>query len=98
MADPKGFAGMACVEVLVHGHDIAQGLRRDLDPPRDVCTRVLARMFPHTVHVLADLDPWTALLWATGRVELPGHPQIEEWSWHGAPLNETGEHFPCGVR
>jgi hypothetical protein len=55
-------------------------------------------MFPHTVHVLADLDPWTALLWATGRVELPGHPQIEEWSWHGAPLNETGEHFPCGVR
>ena len=46
MADPEGFAGMGCIEALVHGHDIAQGLGLALEPPRQVCTRVLARLFP----------------------------------------------------
>jgi hypothetical protein len=89
MADPEGFAAMACVEALVHGHDVAQGLGLALDPPREVCARVLARMFPHAVPAVADLDPWTVLLWATGRTALRGRPQVEDWSWHGAPLNET---------
>jgi|SRR6266508_2465524 len=89
-ADPEGFAGMGCVEALVHGHDIAQGLGLALDPPREVCTRVLARMFPHAVADLADLDPWTALLWATGRIALSGRPRVAHWRWHGAPLNENG--------
>jgi hypothetical protein len=35
MADPEGFAGMGCVEALVHGHDIGQGLGLALDPPRE---------------------------------------------------------------
>ena len=90
MADPAGFAGMGCVEALVHGHDIAQGLGLVLDPPREVCTRVLARMFPHAVAELADLDPWTALLWATGRIALPGRPRVAHWRWHGAPPGEHG--------
>jgi uncharacterized protein (TIGR03083 family) len=90
MADPAGFAGMGCVEALVHGYDIAQGLGLALDPPRQVCTRVLARLFPQAVAELADLDPWTALLWATGRIALPGRPRIAHWRWHGAPLNENG--------
>jgi hypothetical protein len=90
MADPAGFAGMGCVEALVHGHDIAQGLGLALDPPRQVCTRVLARMFPHTVAALADLDPWTALLWATGRIALPGRPRVAHWRWHGAPPSGNG--------
>jgi hypothetical protein len=90
MADPEGFAGMGCVEALVHGHDIAQGLGLALDPPREGCTRVLARMFPHAAADLADLDPWTALLWATGRIALPGRPQVAQWRWRGAPLNENG--------
>ncbi|WP_425750762.1 hypothetical protein [Micromonospora sp. DT47] len=87
MADPEGFAGMGCVEALVHGHDITQGLGLALDPPRDVCARVLTRMFPAADPV--DLDPWTALLWATGRVEPPGHPTIEQWRWHSAPPGEN---------
>ena len=85
MADPEGFAAMGCVEALVHGHDIAQGLGVDLDAPRDVCVHVLARLFPNTP---VEVDPWTVLLWATGRVDLPGHPRPEKWRWHGAPLTQ----------
>lgn len=84
MADPAGFAGMGCVEVLVHGEDIARGLGLALDPPRDVCARVLARMFPHTTD-LAGTDPWTALLWATNRAVLPGRPPQTDWRWQGNP-------------
>jgi hypothetical protein len=90
MADPEGFAGMGCVEALVHGHDIAQGLGLALDPPRNVCSRVLARLFPHAVADLTDLDPWMALLWATGRIALPGRPRVAHWRWHGAPPAENG--------
>jgi hypothetical protein len=89
MADPEGFAAMGCVEALVHGHDIAQGLGLALDPPRQVCTRVLARLFPHAAADLADLDPWLALLWATGRIALPGRPRVAHWRWHGAPPAEN---------
>jgi uncharacterized protein (TIGR03083 family) len=90
MADPEGFAGMGCVEALVHGHDIAQGLGLALEPPRQVCTHVLARLFPHAAADLADLDPWRALLWATGRIALPGRPRVAHWRWHGAPPAENG--------
>ncbi|WP_283134184.1 hypothetical protein [Rhizohabitans arisaemae] len=85
MADPEGFAAMGCVELLVHGHDVATGLRLDPDPPRDVCTRVLMRMFPQ---IDVDGDSWDLLLWATGRRELPGrgHPGAG-WRWHGAPVD-----------
>ncbi len=34
--------------------------------------------------------PWTALLWATGRIALPGRPRVEQWSWRGAPPGENG--------
>jgi hypothetical protein len=88
MADPEGFAAMGCVEALLHGQDIARGLGLQLDPPRDTCTRVLARMFPQAAADLADVDSWNALQWATGRVELPGHPQLREWRWQGAPPGE----------
>jgi uncharacterized protein (TIGR03083 family) len=88
MADPEGFAGMGCVEVLGHGEDIARGLGLSLDPPRDLCARVLARMFPHVSADLADLDSWTALLWTTGRTELPGHQRQTHWHWRGTPLGE----------
>lgn len=37
---------MGCVEVLVHGEDVARHLGLSLDPPRDLCARVLARLFP----------------------------------------------------
>ncbi|AWS48106.1 maleylpyruvate isomerase family mycothiol-dependent enzyme [Streptosporangium sp. 'caverna'] len=88
MADPEGFAAMGCVEALLHGQDIAQGLGLPFDPPREVCTRVLARMFPQAAVDLGAIDPWHALLWSTGRIELPDRPRPQRWRWHGAPLTE----------
>jgi hypothetical protein len=89
MADSEGFAAMGCVEALVHGHDIAYGLGVELDAPSQVCARVLARLFPNTPAELADLDPWTVLRWATGRLDLPGHSRPETWRWRGAPLEDN---------
>ncbi|SCG41075.1 hypothetical protein GA0074704_1073 [Micromonospora siamensis] len=86
LADPEGFAAMGCVEALVHGDDIARGLGLTLDPPRDVCARVLARLHPEQARELAGEEPWAALRWATGRIELPGRPRLAQWRWHGAPL------------
>src|SRR6478752_2957378 len=48
--------------------------------------RVLAPIFPRAPADLAESDPWTALLWAGGRIELPGHPQQPSWRPHPAPL------------
>jgi len=80
LAGPEGFAGLGCVEALLHAQDVAQGLGLDLDPPRDVCARVLAWRFPRaSAELAAGIDPWTALQWATGRVEIPGHPRLAQW-------------------
>jgi uncharacterized protein (TIGR03083 family) len=87
-ADPEGFAAMGCVETLVHGEDIARGLGVALDPPRDVCQRVMARMFPDAPLDPANTDPWAGLLWSAGRIELPGRPHVLQWRWHGAPIGE----------
>lgn len=84
-SDPEGFAGMGCVETLIHGYDIAGGLGLAFDPPRDVCARVLARMFPDVATTGPEADPWTALRYATGRIALPGRPRLTRWRWHGAP-------------
>ncbi|WP_336212144.1 maleylpyruvate isomerase N-terminal domain-containing protein [Nonomuraea sp. LPB2021202275-12-8] len=79
-SDPEGFAAMAVVETLVHTHDIAQGLNLEWSPPRELCERVLKRLFPH---VAIDRDAWEILLWATGRTTLPDRPRIAEWRWYG---------------
>jgi hypothetical protein len=84
-ADPEGFAALGCNEALLHGNDIAQGFGLSLDPPRDVCRRVLARLYPQAPTEFADTDPWTSLLWTGGRTELPGHPP-SVWRAHAAPL------------
>ncbi|MGK5679508.1 maleylpyruvate isomerase N-terminal domain-containing protein [Actinoplanes sp. URMC 104] len=81
-SDPSGFAAMGVVEVLVHMHDLAAGLKLDWTPPADLCARALARLFPDAP---GDTDPWTALLWCTGRLELPGRPRLTTWKWDGSP-------------
>jgi hypothetical protein len=86
MADPEGFASLGCYEALLHGNDIAQGFGLSLDPSRDMCRRVLARLFPQVPAGLAGADPWTALLWAGGRVEMAGQARIPDWRPHPAPL------------
>jgi len=83
--DPEGFAAMACDELLVHGDDAARGLGTTLDPEPEVAAKVLNRLYPwHRV----DGEPWQALLWANGRIDLPGLPRQTRWRWHSAPLSE----------
>lgn len=84
-SDPEGFAAMGVVETLAHGHDLAQGLGVDFEPPADVCERVLFRLFRDLPTGSA---PWPTFLWATGRGELPGHERQTKWRWHGAPRAE----------
>ena len=86
MADPSGFAAMGCDEILIHTADITAGFEIDFQPPEDLCGRVLARLFPWAP---ADVGHWESLLWANGRVALPGFGrQDENWYWHCAPLSE----------
>lgn len=84
-ADPSGFAAMACDEMLVHTHDACRGLSIHFEPPPEFARLVLERLFPWAS---SDGDPWSVLLWANGRIALDGHPQLENWRWHCAPLDE----------
>ncbi|GAA3288408.1 hypothetical protein GCM10020218_054090 [Dactylosporangium vinaceum] len=84
-SDPEGFAAMGVVEVLVHAWDVADTVERPWNPPADLVTAVLDRLF---VGLPAHEDPWRLLLWATGRAELPGHATRTSWRWDGRPLAE----------
>ncbi|MFE6285664.1 GNAT family N-acetyltransferase [Streptomyces sp. NPDC057877] len=78
-ANREGFAAMGIAEVLLHTHDMAEGLGLPpYQPPADLCAFVLTRIFPH---VRPGPDHWTTLLWATGRADLPGRPRLTEWRW-----------------
>jgi uncharacterized protein (TIGR03083 family) len=94
VTDPEGFAGMGCVESLAHGHDVATGLGVALEPPADLCDRVLRRMFPHHLDSVEGADPWQALLWSTGRADLPGLDRPTDWRWRGQPLDEVWDAHP----
>jgi hypothetical protein len=85
LADASGFAGMGCAEMLLHTWDVAEGRELAWAPPAELADTVLARLFPWAP---ADGDPWAALLWATGRGELPGREPLTSWRWHCAPLDE----------
>jgi hypothetical protein len=85
--DPSGFAAMACDELLVHGDDAARGLGLSFDADSSLAAAILARLFPWHRLGAAD-DPWRVLLWANGRVDLPGRERQVRWRWHCAPLAE----------
>ncbi|MFF7250091.1 maleylpyruvate isomerase N-terminal domain-containing protein [Embleya sp. NPDC008237] len=90
LADPSGFAAMACDEILVHTHDALRGLDAEFVPPAALARATVERLFPWAP---AHPDPWQTLLWANGRTDLPGHPHQTHWRWHCAPLAEwTGIH------
>lgn len=82
ISDAEGFAAMGIVETLVHTHDLTQGLGLAWNPPADLCTRVLTRLFPNAPGFT---DPWPTLLWATGRAELHGRPRLSTWRWDSTP-------------
>ncbi|WP_030954320.1 GNAT family N-acetyltransferase [Streptomyces sp. NRRL S-481] len=77
-ANPEGFAAMGVAEVLLHTHDIAEGLGVAYEPDPALCDFVLTRIFPH---VQPGPTPWRTLLWATGRGDLPGRAPVTEWMW-----------------
>ena len=85
LADASGFAGMGCAELLLHAGDLADDQGLDWTPPPGLVAATRARLFPWAPD---DADPWTALLWATGRGELPGRDPVTTWRWHCAPLDE----------
>jgi catechol 2,3-dioxygenase-like lactoylglutathione lyase family enzyme len=77
-ADADASAAMGVLETLVHTRDIAKGLGVPWEPDHGLCARVLARLMPE---VEPAGDPWTTLLWACGRIALPGRPRREDWRW-----------------
>jgi uncharacterized protein (TIGR03083 family) len=92
-ADPGGFAAMASDELLVHTYDAGRGLGRAFTPPGDLAAKTLGRLFPW---VPVDGDSWPGLLWANGRIELPGRARLVRWRWHCAPLHEWDGRAPVG--
>ncbi|MFJ5534302.1 GNAT family N-acetyltransferase [Streptomyces sp. NPDC093261] len=82
-ANRGGFAAMGVAEVLLHTHDIAEGLGLAYEPPAELCEDVLSRIFPQ---VPPGPAPWPTLLWATGRGDLPGRAPVTEWRWHNTPV------------
>lgn len=79
LADRSAVAAMGVVETVVHTDDICRGLSLAWQPPEDLCARVLDRLFPDAP---ADGGRWATLLWATGRISLPGRPRRATWRWH----------------
>lgn len=86
-ADRTGWIGMACTELLVHGHDIAAATAITFDPPDDrLAHAVVDRVLPWAP---LDTSGWARLLWATGRASLgPLPPSAADWWWQSAPLVE----------
>ncbi len=77
-ANRDGFAAMGVAEVLLHTHDIAEGLGLAYEPPSELPEFVLTTIFPR---VQPGPDHWRTLLWATGRGDLPGRGPVTEWRW-----------------
>lgn len=77
--DTQGYLALGIAELVLHTHDVAQGLDVPFAPLPEVCERVLERLFPQA-EVGSD-DPWQVLLWATGRSRLGGRPVVEEWEY-----------------
>ena len=85
MADPSGFAAMACDEMLIHTDDAARGLGLAFHPEPDLATAVLHRLFPWVTIIT---DPWEQLRWANGRADFADQQRLSGWAWHCAPLGE----------
>lgn len=94
-ADREGFAAMGIAEVLLHTHDIAQGLGLAYEPPEELADAVLTWLFPH---VQPGPAAWPTLLWATGRGELPGRAPVTEWRWRNNLVIPTERLTLVGVR
>lgn len=79
--DASGFAAMGIGELLVHTYDITSGLGADWRPPADLAELVVSRLMEHAPSIAR---PSSLLLWATGRMELPGRQHVSDWVWRAA--------------
>lgn len=78
-AGPGDFAAMGILEALVHTYDLAITLAWSWQPDPAPCSAVLDRLFGD---VTRTDDPWTDLLWATGRVPRGDTPRRDrDWRW-----------------
>ena len=93
-ANREGFAAMGVAEVLLHTHDIAEGLGLPYEPPAHLPEFVLTRIFPQ---VRPADDQWRTLLWATGRGDLPGRAPLTEWRWNNNLVLPAGRLTLQGV-
>jgi len=82
VADAAGFAAIGIAELVLHTHDVASALGLAWTPPAGPVAVTFARLFPG---VPADGDPWAAMLWATGRDDLPGRERVTEWRYAMEP-------------
>jgi hypothetical protein len=66
---PADFAARGADELILHGHDVCAGLGLALDPPADVCRRLLdhTATWPGIAAVERTDDPWGDLLLRSGR-------------------------------
>ncbi|MEU3983055.1 GNAT family N-acetyltransferase [Streptomyces sp. NPDC026672] len=94
-ADREGFAAMGVTEVLLHTHDVAEGLGLAYTPSEELAEAVLTRIFPH---VRPGPAAWPTLLWATGRGDLPGRAPVADWRWHNNLVLPAGRLTLRGVR
>jgi hypothetical protein len=69
LGGPDDFAARGAHELILHGHDVCTGLGLRLDPPRDVCRRLLdhTSRWPRVPPVERTDDPWSDLLERSGR-------------------------------
>ena len=88
MWDRDTLAAFGCMEALVHTGDICLGLELPYDPPRDLCNRVVSRLFATAPE---HEDAWSVLWWATGRGDLAGQQHLgSEWGAHWLRASEVG--------
>lgn len=87
-ADRAGFLAMGSDELLIHTWDIGTAFGLEFEPPAGLAAPVLRRLFPDIPFAES---AWPALLWANGRISLPGRPRERVWRWHSAPLGESPE-------
>jgi hypothetical protein len=85
LANVSGFLAMGCDEILIHAHDVAQGLELPFSIPEDLASGILARLYPWAPD---DVAPSQSLLWVNGRLKLPGRSRQDWQRWHCAPLEE----------
>lgn len=85
ITDASGILAMAVAETMLHGHDV--GVLDLGSAPVTLAHRIIDRLLPDHA---GQPDPWDCLLWATGRLSLPGRADVTSWQWQVDPRPAGG--------